>query len=273
MDVELDQALPRRTRDKGLNRLALLGLHGFCHGCHIRVAFHRRVGGRHRHRIPQRIASKQGLVACRVGEQIRPSQGQRDGHRCRCTGQLHAERNDAGFFAEPRSRRLRRRSVHHFRSGGQWFWHSDLACHERDAGVAKRLEHAFKLGIGHEADLLVFLAVQLAQSRKFHRGPDLQLLLEVHHQGFDGLQSFGIHHAALRHEFVGDQAVVGGQPRIEKDVAGGGDNLAFGLVVPSRSRIAHKPSQAGKHHAIVIPKHARQHAQHIAVRQRGRKAQ
>ena len=62
---------------------------------------------------------------------------------------------------------------------GHWFWRSDFACHERDAGVAKRLKHALKLGIGHEADLLVFLAVQLAQPREFHRGAGFQLLLEV----------------------------------------------------------------------------------------------
>ena len=85
--------------------------------------------------------------------------------------------------------------------------------------MAKRLEHTLKLGIGHEADLLVFLAVQLAQPRELHRGPSLQLLLEVFHQGFDGLEGFGVHHAALGHEFVGNQAVVGGQARIEQDVA------------------------------------------------------
>ena len=138
--------------------------------------------------------------------------------------------------------------------------------------MAKRLKHALKLGIGHEADLLVFLAVQLAQPRELYCGPSLQLLLEVFHQGFDGLEGFGVHHAALGHEFVGNQAVVGGQRALNRTSREGG---RFG-VWPRRTTLSAdctQISQAGKHHAVVVPKHTGQHVQHVRRGQRGGMAQ
>ena len=186
---------------------------------------HRGVGGRDRNGVPKRIASEKRLSAGGIGQQVRPSQGQWNGHRCRGAAQLHPEGNHTGVLAD-RFRLwfgggLRCRSVEGLRRWCLCVGHcgQSHALGQRNARVAKRLKHALKFHVRHEAELAVFLAVELAQTGQFHRVPSVEVGLHLGHQSFDRLKRVGVRGAVLGHELVGHKAVVGGQARVEQHVA------------------------------------------------------
>ena len=129
--------------------------------------------------------------------------------------------------------------------------------------MAKRLQHLLKLHVGHEPQLLVLLPVEFSEPGHLHGLALVQACQHVIHQGLHSLQCLPVRKAMLRHQFVGHHAVVGGQSGIEEHVSGRGDDLAFGLVVPSGTRVADKSAKSRKHHTVVVPKHARQNLQHI----------
>ena len=93
------------------------------------------------------------------------------------------------------------------------------AGHERNARVTKRPQHPLELGIGHESELSVLLFVELAQSRELERLAGVQGVLNMLNEAFHGLNRVGVKGPVLGHQFVGQHAVVGGQPRVEQDVA------------------------------------------------------
>ena len=85
--------------------------------------------------------------------------------------------------------------------------------------MAKRLQHPLKLGIGHESELSVLLLVELAQPWELERLAGIQGVLNMLHEAFHGLNRVGVKDSVLGHQFVGQHAIVGGQPWVEQDVA------------------------------------------------------
>ena len=202
-------------------------------------------------------------------EQPSTAQSERDGHGRGGTRQLGAPRH-GGLVALGQRHHLRLRfglfggDRSRWRSGGH-----GLERGQRDAGVAKRAEHTLELRVGHKAQLRVIFLIEASKAWQFGGGAIVQLGLQRVDQGVHSLDCFRVGHAVFGHQLASHKAVVGGQARVEEHVTRGRDDLLLGLVVPRRTRVAHKATQPRKHDAIVVPKHARQRLKHVGRSQRG----